>query len=71
MDADGNPIPKKKRKKKKGSRRQFFTVDLKLFRNVEEMKGDKIGEKGGVALGREVSISEFSSDELRRRGHHF
>ena len=54
VDANGNVIPKKKRKKKKGSRRQFFTVDLKLFRNVEEMKGDNIGERGGVALGREL-----------------
>lgn len=37
-----------------GVRRQFFTVDLKRFRNVEVMKGDGIGEKGGTALGREL-----------------
>ena len=54
VDDYGNAIVKKRKKKKKGSRRQFFTVDLKRFRNVEEMKGDGIGEKGGVALGREM-----------------
>jgi len=51
IDENGNVIEVKKKKSKKKS---FFTVDLKRFRNVEEMKGEKIGERGGRALGRDL-----------------
>jgi len=43
-----------KKKKKSKRQKQFFTSELKRFRNVTEMKGEEIGEKGGVALGREL-----------------
>jgi hypothetical protein len=54
VDEDGNVIVKKKAKKKSKRQRQFFTAELKRFRNVIEMRGEQIGEKGGVALGREL-----------------
>lgn len=40
-----------KHRKKMSKKPPFFDVDLKRYRNVQTIKGDRIGEKGGKELG--------------------
>jgi hypothetical protein len=53
-------LKKLEKKKKKLKGLPFFDVDLKRFRNVTVMKGERIGEKGGRELGRSLMQSVCS-----------
>jgi hypothetical protein len=53
-------LKKLEKKKKKLKALPFFDADLKRFRNVTVMKGERIGEKGGRELGRSLMQSVCS-----------
>ncbi|KAJ1457991.1 hypothetical protein M885DRAFT_514546 [Pelagophyceae sp. CCMP2097] len=52
----GAPSKRKPKKKKKKELPNVFTIDLKRFRNVDEMRGDSIGAVGAKQLARDLAL---------------
>jgi len=62
--------------KRRRAKRSWFDVDLRRFRNVSEIRGDRIGEKGGKELARSLrqgacprlNTINLARNELKSRG---